>query len=300
TLFIGILILIISCFALCACGSDNTDDQDKSTDYVAKSGQCVISLPEDYDISFENENIDQATIFDKNLYNAKTVNGKPKKAGMRYYNVSRNEPFRILTPGGIISNKKQNRQSLVYWKLNDTLYKDGDNYYSENVFTCAVDTEITPVYYDFRKVGIIIYAVDENEDWKLPHDRLFDENGNIKEQDGVWYLHGVYDFEPNREYWKTNLTLESFDVAVAKKNVAVDYKKKIYTIKVKINKSNIFDSNKTIVISPLWKIEGHGYFAYGSRHVIPAENVDANIGIIHMFDIGEHGLDYSFVTDTEN
>lgn len=279
-------ILIVLCMLcvlpLTACNHDS----DSNDDYIADNEHCIVSLPQDYDISFNN--FETSTLFDKDLYNAETVNGKEKKDGFTYYNVPINEPFRILTPLGVIQNKNENHQTLVYWKLNDALYKDGDNYYSENTFTCAKDTEITPVYYEFRPVGMLLYEVDENGMPIVQDDEVFDDNGKIKEQDGVYYLYGVYDFEPYQEFWRTNLTLNKYVINHTVKAIAENYSEDFYTINIEIDKSNLFDNGK-IILAKLYKIDGHGYMIYGAGWVI---NNHSNV--IHTLLIGKHELKYTF------
>lgn len=281
-------ILIVVC-ALCflllaACNHDS----DVNDDYIADNEHCVVSLPRDYYISFNN--YETAAIFDKDLYNAKTVNGKEKKDGFIYYNVPKNEPFRILTPLGIIQNKNENGQTLVYWKLNDIFYKDCDNYYSANIFNCNQDTEITPVYYEFRPVGMLLYEVDKNNMPTVPNGEFFDNEGNIKEQIGVHYLYGVYDFEPYKNFWRTNLTLNKFVINETSKMVTENYYKNIYTLNIEIESSNIFENGK-IIVETLYKIDGHGYMTYGSKHIISG---DETRNVIHSLSIGEHELKFTF------
>lgn len=229
-------ILIVVC-ALCvlsftACNSNN----DVYDDYISDNEHCVVSLPQDYGIYFDN---DEET-FDLNLNNAKTVNGKQKKEDYIYYKVPKNIPFRIVTPIGITETQNANGQTLVYWKLNNTLYKDGDNYYSANNFTCNQDTEITPIYCDFRPVGILLYEVDETYTPTAPNGEFFDNSGNIKEQAGVHYLYGVYDFEPYDNFWRTNLTLNKFETHLTYKMVAENYYKNIYQLDIEIESGTIF------------------------------------------------------------
>ena len=287
---LGIVILALTLAAMLCAFSGCADDKPKTLDYAGKDGQCVVSLPQDYDIVYEDGDIDKSLLFNKDLHNAKTVNGKQKRAGYNYFSVLLNEPFRILTPLGIIGNKNEIHQTLVYWKLNETLYKDSDSYYSENVFACSRDTEITPVYYEFREVGMVLFAVDENDGPAVSESELFDDSGNIKEQDGVYYLYGVYDFEPQREFWRTNLSLQSFDVALTVKAVAENFCKDFYTVTVRISAGNIFEKGK-VILTDLCKIDGHGYMLYGASHVISETSAE----IIHTLPIGEHSIKYSFV-----
>ena len=281
--FILIVVCVLCVLSFTACNPDNNANDD----YIADNEHCVVSLPQDYYTSFDNDENDE--VFDVNLINAQTVNGKPKKEGFTYYKVLKNAPFRILTPLNTIQNRNANGQTLVYWKLNDTLYKDGDNYYSANTFTCNRDTEITPVYYDFRPVGVLMYEVDENHMPTVPNGEFFDNSGNIKEQAGVHYLYGVYDFEPNREFWCTDLVLNKFATGCTVKMVAENYSKRIYTLKIEIESDNIFE-NGEIVVETLYKIEGHGYMTNDNvRHIVSFKNTGLFVSL------GEHTLEIYFV-----
>lgn len=273
---------MICVLSLSACNNDS----DANDNYIADNEHCVVSLPQDYEITFDNDEVS----FDLNLYNAKTVNGKQKKEGFAYYKVLKNAPFRILTPLGIIQNKNANRQTLVYWKLNDTLYKDGDNYNSANTFTCNQDTEITPVYYEFRPVGMLLYEVDENNTSTVPNGEFFDNEGNIKEQAGVHYLYGVYDFEPYQNFWRTDLTLNKFEINETSKMVTENYYKNYYTLNIEIERGNIFE-NGNIIVETLYKIDGHGYITYGSKHIISGDDTRK---ALRSLPIGEHELKYTF------
>lgn len=280
--YIIIVVCMFCVLSLAACNHDN----DANNDYIADQEHCVVSLPQDYEIIFDNDEVS----FDLNLYNAKTVNGKQKKEGFAYYKALKNASFRILTPLGIIQNRNANRQTLVYWKLNDTLYKDGDNYYSANTFTCNQDTEITPVYYEFRPVGILLYEADESNTPTVSDNEFFDNEGNIKEQAGVHYLYGVYDFEPYQNFWRTDLTLNKFEINETSKMVTENYYKNFYTLNIEIERGNIFEKGK-IIVETLCKIEGHGYLTYGSRLIINRENEGE---AIYSRSIGEHTLKISF------
>ena len=280
--YILVFVCVLCVLSFTAC-NDNRDVT--NSDYVTDNEHCIVYLPQDYDISFDNDEVG----FDVNLYNAKTVNGNPKKEGFRYYSVIKNKPFRILTPLGIIYDKNENGQTLVYWKLNGILYKDGDNYYSANIFTCNKDTEITPIYYDFRPVGILLYEVGENDMPTVPDEEIFDYEGNIKEQAGVHYLYGVYDFEPYQNFWRTNLMLNQFVITKKSKSVAENYYKDFYTLDIEIESGELFKKGK-IIVEALYKIDGHGYMTYGALHIIRDDAKKA----IHSFEIGEHVLKYTF------
>ncbi len=277
------VVCVLCVFLITACNSNG----DANVDYIADNEHCVVSLPQEYNISFDN--FELSAIFNKDLYNADTVNGNAKKDGFSYYSVPKNEPFRILTPLGVIQDKNQRGQTLVYWKLNDRLYKDGDDYYSQNTFSCAKDTEITPMYYEFRAVGMIIFEADENGLQIVQDDEVFDDNSNIKEQDGVHYLYGVYDFEPYQEFWRTNLTVNKFTINRTVQTVAENYSKDFYTLNIEIDKGNLFDKGKIIVVA-LYKIDGHGHMTYGAGQAIDDNHSD----VLRTLPIGEQTLKYSF------
>ena len=281
--YILVFACILCTLSFTACKDNN---QETNSDYSTDNGYCIVSLPQEYDISCDNDEVR----FDANLYNAKTVNGNPKKEGFRYYKVLKNAPFRILTPLGMIQNQNENGQTLIYWKLNDKLYKDGDHYYSANIFTCNQDTEITPVYYEFRPVGILLYEVGENDMPTVPDEELFDDEGNIKEQTGLHYLYGVYDFEPYQNFWRTDLTLNQFVITINSKSVAENYYKDFYTLNIEIESGNLFEKGK-IIVEKLCKIDGHGYMTYGALHVIRDDDTKK---AIHGFEIGEHVIRYTF------
>ena len=279
-----IVITILCCLLFAACKSN---DSNTDLDFIADETHCVVSLPQEYNIIYENDELSDSSMFNEDLYNADTVNGKQKNDEFIYYNILKNEPFKIMTPLSIIQNKNESGQTLVYWKFNDTLYKDGDNYYSANEFSCTKDTEITPVYYDFRVVGILLYEVDENDMPIIHDDDIFHNDGSIKEQDGLYYLYGVYDFEPYQEFWRTNLTINKYEINCMSKQIAENYYKDFYTINIEIDKGNLFDKGK-IIVEKLYKIEGHGYMTYGALQVVYAN------GISLTLPIGRHEIKYAF------
>lgn len=283
--FVIILSVIFCCLLLTAC---SINEFDNSLDFISNNLHCVVSLPQGYDIVYVNDEFDNASMLNKDLQNAETVNGKQKNDEFRYYNILKNEPFKIITPISIIQNKNESGQTLVYWKLNDILYKDGDNNYSANEFSCTKDTEITPVYYEFRVVGILLYEVNENDMPVIQDDDIFHDDGSIKEQNGLYYLYGVYDFEPYQELWRTNLTINEYTINCTSKQVAENYYKDVYTVNIKIDKGPLFDKGKMIV-ETLYKIDGHGYKTYGALHVVYAD------GNLHTLPIGIHEIKYAFV-----
>ena len=280
--FILIFVCGLCVLSLAACNRDSVTNDD----YIADNEHCIVSLPQDYSLSCDNDEVS----FDINLYNAKTVNGNPKKEGFVYYTVLKNAPFCIFTPLGIIQNKNAIGQTLVYWKLNDKLYKDGDNYYSANTFTCYQDTEITPVYFEFRPVGILLYEVDDNYTPTAPNGEFFDSEGEIKELAGVHYLYGVYDFEPYQNFWRTDLTISKFGINKRSKMITENYYKNTYTLDIEIEKGNIFENGK-IIVETLYKIDGHGYLTYGSLQIIDSEAAQY---AIFSYPIGDHTLKFSF------
>ncbi len=285
--FVIILSVISCCLLLTAC---SINEFDNSLDFISDNLHCVVSLPQGYDIVYVNDEFDNAPMLNKDLQNAKTVNGKQKNDEFRYYNILKNEPFKIITPISIIQNKNESGQTLVYWKLNNTLYKDGDNYYSETVFFCSENTEITPVYYEFRAVGMLLYEVDENDMPTVQDNDVFDENGTIKEQEGLYYLYGVYDFEPYQELWRTNLTINKYEINQTSQQIAENYNKRFYTINIEINKGNLFNKGK-IIVEKLYKIDGHGYMTYGALNVIQGDDTRK---AIYTLPVGDHEIRYTF------
>ena len=123
-IYLLLIIVILCCLPLAACDSN---DGNTVSDFIADETHCVVALPNEYDIIYTNDEIASVSKFNKDLDDADTVNGKQKNDEFRYYNILKNEPFKILTPLSIIQNKNESGQTLVYWKVNDKLYKDGDN-----------------------------------------------------------------------------------------------------------------------------------------------------------------------------
>ncbi len=282
-----IVATILCCLLFTAC---NTNESKSSLDFIPDKYHCVVSIPQEYDIVYNNSELFGSSMFNENLFNADTVNGEQKNNGFIYYNLLKNEPFKIVTPISIIQNKNENGQTLVYWKLNDALYKDGDNYYSENEFSCSEDTQITPVYFEFRAVGMLLYEVDENDMPIVQYNDIFDDNGIIKEQDGLYYLYGVYDFEPYQQFWRTNLTINNYVVNQTSEKVAENYYKDFYIINIEINKGNLFNKGK-IIVEKLYKIDGHGYMTYGALNIIRGDDTSK---CIYTLPVGNHELKYTF------
>ena len=284
--FIALIFAFICCFPLTACDNNN-GNKDNIKNFVADGSHCVVSILEEYDISIniENSELSDLTMINEDLQNAEKVNGKPKKEGFKYYYVPNNAAFRICTPNIEKLSAKENSKILVYWKLNDTLYKEIDNEgnYSKNVFSCWQYTEITPVYYDYREVGVLVYQVDENLE-TVAQDSFFDNNGKIKEQEGVYYLYGVYDFEPEQKFWRTNLTLNKYSY----KHCIEENYKEYYQLDIDIATENLFEYG-TVVIQTLCKIEGLGYMT-GDTMIY-----DTGLGMIHTVQLGKHKLRCQFV-----
>lgn len=282
-----IVAAIFCCLPFVAC---NSNDRNSSLDFIADEAHCVVSLPQEYNIIYKNDELSGLSMFNEELFKADTVNGEQKNNGYIYYNLLKNEPFKIVTPLNIIQNKNESGQTLVYWKFNDTLYKDGDNYYSENEFSCSKDTKVTPVYYDFRAVGMLLYEVDENDIPIVQDNDLFDENGIIKEQDGLYYLYGLYDFEPYQESWRTNLRINKYEITHTRKQITENYYKDFYIINIEIDKANLFKKGK-IIVEKLYKIDGHGYMTYGSLNIIQGD--DTRKGT-YTLPVGDHEIKYTF------
>ena len=282
-----IVAAILCCLPLVAC---NSNDSNSSLDFIADEAHCVVALPQEYNIIYVNDKLSDSSVFNEDLFNADTVNGKQKDSEFIYYNLLKNEPFKIVTPLNIIQNKNESGQTLVYWKLNESLYKDGDNYYSENEFSCSKDTKITPVYYEFRAVGMLLYEVDENDMPIVQDNDIFDENGIIKEQEGLYYLYGVYDFEPYQELWRTNLTINKYEINQTSQQIAENYYKDFYVINIEIDKGNLFNKGK-IIVEKLYKIDGHGYMTYGALNVIRGDDTSKGT---YTLPVGNHEIKYTF------
>lgn len=280
--------VIICCLFVTACKNNN----DISKDFVTDEFHCVVCLPQEYDIFYVNDIQSTTSMLDKNLQNADTINGEQKKYGYKYYKVLKDESFKILTPVNVAEKNYEQHKTLVYWKLNDVLHRnlnkyDGENYYSESNFAVNQDTEITPIYYDFRPVGILLLEADQNDEPFVSDDEIFDIYGNIKEQKGVYYFYGIYDFEPYQNFWRTNLTINEYLIDTMTKPASGNYEKYFYTIKVKINKGDLFNSGN-IIVYKLYKVLGHGYMTYGAAYLVQDSSKTQS------FYIGEHELRFAF------
>lgn len=279
-----IFIFLLCALPLAACNKNNI-----KLDFISDELHCVVSLPQEYDIFYSNDETYGTSMFNKDLYNAKTINGNIKKEKYNYYYVLKNEPFRILTPLNIIQNKKQNGQTLCYWKLNNQLYNSTDQYESSNIFTCAQDTEITPLYYDFRPVGMLLLPADADGNPIFADDEII-KNGEILDyNENVYFLYGVYDFEPYQQFWRTNLTINKWVINLIANNDG-KYENQYYKINIEISSNNLFNNGK-LVVKRLYKIEGHGYMIYGSSQIIDSNHINT---VTHTFSIGKHDLKYIF------
>lgn len=277
---LAIVLLGICCSLLTACGG-GVDEV--TTDYTPKNGQCVVSLPKDYGVAYENGTNPTA---DADLTNAETINGKPKNEKLQYFNLLHNEPFRIVTPTSVIQNKNKNQLTLKYWSLNGTRYEDGDGALSKTVFTCFEDAEIQPIYYEYKTVGMIMVVTDGNT---IPEEAVLDENGNILERDTIKYLYGPYEFDPHIESWKTNLELSCFDVSYTAENKDETHTQGACTISVAMDLSKLVEKGK-VVIQSLCKVNEHGYMLSPTAptHIISGTDV-AMTGTFSI-SLGEHTL----------
>lgn len=281
-----VMCCLLCCLPLAAC---DTDEEPEPRDFITDELHCIVSLPQEYDIFYVDEQKYQtADMFDIDLYSADTVNGKPKKDGFDYFNVLRNEPFRILTPEGIIQNKRADGQTLCYWKLNDELYNSSDSYESEQIFTCSQDTEITPVYYGFRPVGMALVPADEEYNPLVSDDEIIAAvEGRTEEQKDVYYLYGVYDFEPYEQFWRKNITVNKWTINFVAHNEG-NYTNRYYKINAEISVGNLFKDNRFVILQ-LCKIEQHGYMLYGYKN-----GFDVITGMGTIIPLGKHSLNLTF------
>ena len=296
--YIWARLLVFCCLSLTACNKGDEEDED-FLDFVTDETHCVVSLPREYDFSYVNEGLSVSLTFSEKLYKAKTVDGNPKKGDFRYYNVQKGEPFRIVKTLSLIRDKLEEGKILVGWQLNSELKKlyreDGSSRfgnYSSTVFSCDKNTEITPVYCDYRPVGMLIYPEDEDGDAIDPAE-IFGEDGAIEEKEGVYYFYGVYDFEPEQTFWRTNLTIKKYEVTERYTNyeksentVYANYNSLSYLIDVEFDKGDLFEKG-SLKIEKLYKIEGRGYLALGSTG-------DAYENHVNSLFIGKNEIKYSF------
>lgn len=257
-----IILLIFVCLLLSACHHENVEGN--SADYKPKDGQCVVSIPKEYNLAYEDA--EKTLMLDAELANAQTINGQPKNSNWQYFCVQKNEPFRIVTPPTVIQNKNSNFQTLKFWKINGTTYEDCDGYLSKNVYTCAQNAVIEPVYCPFRAVGMILFLTENGQTpWEFFDENgnvaegIFDKNGNIISQENVKYLFGTYDFNPSRDAWKTNLDLKSFNVSFSMEGGnSVNAAQKTYTISVTVDLTEYLKKG-AVVVKSLCQIDGYGY-----------------------------------------
>lgn len=286
TKFYKILFMVLCFSTLTACNEQEGNSSSIHTDYIAKEGKCVVSISRDYGLVYENADQEQDSMLDIDLIESKTVEGKPKNEAFNYFSVSLNEPFRIMTPYTVIQDKNNEGQTLTEWKINEISYKDEDSYLSKNVYTCIENTVIEPVYSAFKTVGMIIYHIDEEQNPKNP---IFDESGNILEQEDVKYIYGKYAFDPNRDSWTTNLDLDYFNVSLINKN-----NQEVYHIAIRFDLTPILQKGR-VAIKPLCKIADDGYMIHplSSTEIISGTNMSME-GTFSI-PLEEHVLQCTFV-----
>lgn len=241
------IIAIICFFTLTAC-NNGTSNNSTNTDYKAKDGHCIVTIPNEYGLVYENDK--QDSMQDIDLVNAETVEGKPKNDKLEYFSVLVNEPFRIMTPLTVIQSKNNDYLTLTAWKINGENYKDSDSYLSKNVYSCSNNTIIEPVYSEFKTVGMILFHIDSEQN---PATNIFDENDRIIEQEDVKYLYGPYEFNPSIELWKTNMELEGFDVSDI-----VENEQRTYKISSKFDLTEILNRGR-VAVKSLCQIKDQGY-----------------------------------------
>ncbi len=286
--------IILSVFFVffCFAGCTTANDDKVNADFVADNQHCVVCLPQEYGLSYDSVEVGVSSMNDEKLVSAATVNGKPKKEGFGYYNVLKNQPFHIFIPLSTQLNRHENGKTLVYWKLNDALFKDEYNStnYSKNSFHCEEYTEIVPVEYEIRPVGLLFHNLGTDETPMVSDSALFDEKGNVKEQEGVYYLYGVYDFEPNQAFWRTNLPIKKFETQCNVKPEGENFSKEYYSITVEIEKDTLFKNGK-LIAEKLFKIDGYGYMTYGALNTIKENDCEH----IRYTTIKGHELKYKFI-----
>ncbi len=243
-IFVTILPCIVCCALAAACGGETPE---KNADFKPQNGYCVVSVPQDFGIVLESAGAAQ---LDYNLINAETVDGVPKKEYTSYFCIPENEPFRISTPPVVIQKKNTERLTLTGWSLNGENYSDCDGNLSKNVFCCDENTEILPVYTEFKAVGLILYLTG---DGFTPQYDIFDDSGNIAESEDVGYLYGAYDFTPRTELWKTNLDTEYLSCSAQ-----ISGQQKTYTVSTKIDLTSYVKKGK-IAVKSLCRIKGGGF-----------------------------------------
>lgn len=283
-----IILFVAACFLTLTACHEPSDNSTINTDYTAKEGRCVVSIPNEYGLVYENENLEQDSMLDIDLIHAETVDGMPKKGELQYFSVLLNEPFRVMTPLSFIQKKNDEALTLTEWKLNGIGYQDKDSYLSKNMYTCIENTTIEPVYSDFNTVGMILFLLDEEQN---PMHPIFDESGNIIDQENVKYFYGKYNFDPNKEAWTTNLNVDYFNVT-AKKDENQEGKQN-YNISIQFDLTEMVKKGK-IAVKSLCKIENHGYMLHPSSATQIISGANMSMEGTFYIPLDEHTLQCTF------
>ena len=286
--FFILVFALICCLPLAACANKG-DGSIKN--FVTDTQHCVVSIQEGYGITLnvEGSDLSDEILYNNDLEHAEKVNGNDKKDGFLYFYMPINTPFHVTIQGRTLSERAANCETLLYLKLNNNTYKAEKNDVGqcENIFTCSSDTEITPVYYDHRTVGVLLYEVDStNLDKPLKEYNFFDESGKIKEQSGVYYLYGTYDFEPDFRFWTTNLEEELLEYNLNKVNDS-------YSINVEIG--NLFGEDKAFGVVQIDKIYEHGYMLTPLSGIVFEDNTLAGPHqVTTTLQLGKHEIKIAY------
>lgn len=276
------IIAIICFFTLTAC-NNGISNNSTNTDYKAKDGYCIVSIPNEYGLVYENK--EQESMLDIDLVSAETVDGKPKNDDLKYLSVLVNEPFRIMTPLTVIQNKNNSYQTLTAWEINGERYKDNDSYLSKNVYTCSKNTIIEPVYSEFKEVGMILFHINSEQ---KPTINLFDESGGIIEQEDVKYLYGPYEFDSNEESWNTNMDLESFEASYTIKD-----EQRTYKISIRYDLTETL-KNGRVAVKSLCQIKDQGYIINPNAATQIIIGVDMSMEGVFNIPLDENVLECTF------
>lgn len=278
-------IIAIICFLTLTACNNETSNNSTNTDYIAKDGHCIVTIPNDYRLIYEDEK--QGSMQDIDLVNAETVEGKPKSDELEYFSVLVNEPFRILTPFTVIQNKNKDHLTLTAWKINGENYKDSDSYLSKNTYTCSENTIIEPVYSEFKTVGLILFHIDSE---KNPTTNLFDEDGKIIEQEDVKYLYGPYEFDSSKESWNTNMELESFETSYTVKD-----EKRLYKISIRYDLTETLKKGR-VAVKSISQIKDQGYMINpkSDTKIISVSDMVMVGGVTYESILDDYVLEYTF------
>ncbi len=148
---------------------------------------------------------------------------------------------------------------------------------------------IEPVYSAFKTVGMIIYHIDEEQNPKNP---IFDESGNILEQEDVKYIYGKYAFDPNRDSWTTNLDLDYFNVSLINKN-----NQEVYHIAIRFDLTPILQKGR-VAIKPLCKIVNDGYMITPSSSTEIISGTNMSMEGTFSIPLEEHTLQCTFAINS--